>query len=355
MVVRMISPLLLYGRKLRFLFFIVASYLIGLSQSVLAYSAGKAKILRCGQKNTSRCELISNLSLSDGQNIELYRGSKLVYSGSILRKQQQKYAKKYTKHLVEGEWYIKSSKRVALMKSNALLLLVTSHRQSDEDFRFASHDEEIDSEPSTLRTAPSQNYAQKPPVDTEPSTIEKIEKWASRSDGHDTPRLNIGLRLGTPNSPSAMTGVNIDLFLISTVIPITLAAGEYDSRRFVNADKYGRLKYQTQSIGTGLLIGKSWTRFKIGLNYTEIHAKFSSKDKSLGYESKSTTYTGLTPHLGLYGISSGEASYGLEYGFFVPFTSSYKTDPGAPYRSTSQPQAYRNRPQYFSLGFGLAF
>lgn len=335
----------------------------------LAASDVRAKIMRCAKQNPQRCEVLFSRPL-EGQEaktgFDLYRGTKLIYSAKTVQATSSKRHPYTNSQITEGRWHISQAQRRKII-NNALLLRYMPKSQhqlneSHQDSYLLTADGDTEQSPNpepprSMRDQPDElNNLNTFPNEPQPSHLERLERWASRTDGNDAPRINITARVGTPNSPSSMLGASVDTFFVSHVLPITVSAGEYDSLRFVDG-KYGRLKYHTQSLGTGLLIGKSWTRFKIGANYTEIRARFrpSQSVELGGYTASKRTYSGLTPHIGLYGISSGEISYAFDYGTFLPLDTSYGKDPGAPYQANSQPSQYRNRKQFFSFGLGLAF
>lgn len=337
-----------------------------------ASSDPRAKIMRCAKNNPQRCEILVSGPLEhiDARaGFELFRGTKLIYSADHTKAVTTKSNARHLQFISEGRWHIPPALRRKILNEGRILDYV---RKGSQDVKEAYRDNYLLTATSgdkefakTDETHPTINKSDElngkteylsEPVPSVMERLERLERWASRSDGNDFPRINITTRFGTPNSPSAMIGASVDTFFLSRVLPITLAGGEYDSLRFVEG-RYGRLNYHTQSLGTGLLIGKSWTRFKIGINYTEIKARFRAPESSEkgGYVNAKRTYSGLTPHIGLYGISSGEVSYAFDYGGFMPLDSRYSSDPGAPYRSQNQPLQMRNRKQFFSFGLGLAF
>lgn len=322
-----------------------------LSTSALADGAARAKILRCSQRNPQRCEvaLRGGAELGHGAHdrfLEFYHEGKLVYRATEYRATSRRYKRGTPIVITSGSWQTSRGKRERLLRDGRVLSVKVS---GDDELDAAFGGEEQDELASEGGKSPRQDEGEQ-----EIDSFDKLEKWAAGDDGAKYPRVVASLKLGTPNSPTAMRGIAVDTFLASSIMPLTIGFGDYDSERFIDK-RLGRIRYSTTSLGTGLLIGKGAARFKAGISYVDIKATSKAGEEKSRIETFKRHYTGLCPSIGIYSVSSGGLALNLDYGHFLPLSGRYAKDFGAPISHNEAQDTYRNRNQFVSLGLGIGF
>jgi hypothetical protein len=323
-----------------------------------AESRGRAKILRCSERNPQRCEIAvrgvpGQGRLQQNRPLEFYQGGKLVYRASEYRATGRRYKKSSPIIITDGSWQTSPSRRERILSQGRVLTVELGGRE-DLDLAFGARHDELADDERTDGDKRASDKSKDPDAAKESGTLEKLESWAQGEDEAEHQRVVASLKLGTPNSPTAMRGLAFDLFLLSPVLPLTVGFGDYDSERFIER-KYGRIRYNSISFGSSLLIGKGPVRFKAGLSYTDIKVTSKAGEEASLIKTAKRNYTGLSPAIGLYGLSEGGFAMSLDYGHFVPLSGRYAKDFGAPMSRNDASEPYRNRGQFVSIGLGLGF
>lgn len=205
-------------------------------------------------------------------------------------------------------------------------------------------------------TTPARPRARSTPAEGQ-SAFERFSAWARGDTSPEARLAALIFKAGSPLSPTSLYGASLE-FYPSTVMPVSIGFGEYESRSFTNHER-GRVHYSNTSIGSGVLIGRPQAQLALGASLVHISAKHTAaemyKDGSI-VKSMRTSYRGIVPSLGMRFSSDSDVILTTELGTFVPVGGKAAfEDPGAPLTQRDDWVGYRNPRATFNLGLGFGF
>lgn len=363
---------------------------------------GSARILRCLPSNPGMCEVLVGKSflnfIGPKSHFSLsYQGKELYEVRSYRRVETRRGAYLLT---TTGSWYISSRESQALLRGKPLLTAVGfdepeenaaftsvgygaayTNRAAPSERREEEPRKEKEAETKTAENTKSHNKNSEGAEPSQGEAFEKFKQWAKGDPDEEGPVASIVLKVGTPASPSAATGASLE-FYPTSITPLIISGGEFNSTTVVN-QKYGRMRQQSISVGTGLLMGRGLSKLFLGAHLSSVHYKMraaydeilqgqgatadsSNKGKfkdaaapePLVREDGTFDTIGVTPTLGFRLMSSGFSMLSLEVGRFYPLSDSARYDEqiAAPLakRAKDNFQASQGRTS-INLGLGIGF
>jgi hypothetical protein len=186
-----------------------------------------------------------------------------------------------------------------------------------------------------------------------------VSSWDKQGDEESSDLAAFLLRVGSANSPSGHIGGQLEFYLTSS-IPLTIAAGKYDSEHYLDK-KFGQVRRHNTSIGTGLILGQKVVKLTLNTSLTRIKEKASKGEKKgpgIGVQKPSDkTIFGINAGIGVRFDLSKYILVNFDYGTFIPISGTLQSSFGGPIQvnKDGKPMSGAEKKESFSFGVGFKF